>query len=63
MITHSENSTTITTCTPCQQHAMANMSLAQKLLFMKHAGLTKELKALEASLANKDYNLPAPKEL
>jgi hypothetical protein len=47
-------------CTPCQQAAMARMTIPQRLAFMKSLGLTAELKALEESLAASGYQLPAP---
>jgi hypothetical protein len=47
-------------CTPCQEKAMSNMSVQQRIIFLRQLGLTKELQALEATLSAKDYTIPKP---
>lgn len=47
-------------CTPCQQVAMARMTIPQRLAFMQQLGLTEQLKTLQDSLAASNYQLPTP---
>ena len=60
---NTSNSQTNTICTPCQQNAMRNMTVEQKISFMKQLGLINELKALEQELAKTDYKIPSPQAL
>jgi hypothetical protein len=39
---------------------MANMSVPQRIVFLRQLGLTKELQELEAALSAKDYTIPKP---